>query len=120
MQPVAWSHAGSGQTASHDSRPSMNIAAGVADHGGFARCATGGVDADHLIGGNSEHPKWVVLAQIFFLGEGQQAYIRQRLNVAGLDAKFIHRIPIVFDGLIATFDGGAEPAQLQRLQVLAG
>ena len=63
--------------------------------------------------GTANMPKGVVLAQVFLLGERQQPDVGHGLDMAWLDAEFVHGFAVVVDGLVTAFDGSTQPMQLQ-------
>ena len=120
LQALARMHAGRRQRAGHQFGPVVDIAPGVADHGGLAGGARGGMDPDNLFGGDREHAEGIVVAQLFLLGEGQQAGVGKGLDVVRAHPQLIHRIPVELDRGVAALDGGLQTAELKGRQLFPG
>ena len=84
MHQVTGSRARSADAARHQVRPGVDVVAGVTDHRGLARGATGGMDAGALRARHGKHAIRITVAQIEFGGEGKLGQIRQALAIAGV------------------------------------
>ncbi len=107
--------AGGGQRTRHHLAPHLEVAPGVADHGGLAARARRGVDAHQVLAGDREEPERVVIAQVLLAGERQ---LPEPLEVdlpvahAGLrEGVLVEGHPRPRPG-----HGGAQPLGLQRAQ----
>ena len=104
----------------HEFAPVLDVALGVADHGGRAGGAGGGVDADDLVLGYGEHAEGILVAEILLDGEGQQGDVLQGLDVLGLDSLFVEFLFVERDVGVNPFTQRFEPAQLERFHFLPG
>jgi hypothetical protein len=68
---------------------------GVADHGGLARGAGGGVDARHPIARHGEHAERVVVAQVLLHGEGELREVVEVLQIVGMHAGGVEGLPVM-------------------------
>jgi len=75
LHHVAAADAGGGKGSAHELGPGGDVALRVADHGGLACGAGGGVHPHHPVKGHGEKAEGVVETQIFLGGEGQPTEI---------------------------------------------
>ncbi len=81
VQDVAGTAARGPDRAGHHRGPHLDVVAGVADHGGPAGGARGGVDPHHLLARYREHAERVVLAQVGLAGQRVLGQVGQVLAV---------------------------------------
>ena len=89
MVAPAWFTAGCAYGTRHQVRPVVQVLTGIADHGGFAGGAAGGVHANHLFTRHREHAEGVVIAQILLGGERKLRQIFQLLQVIRMHARCV-------------------------------
>ena len=84
LQQVAGLDAAGRQGAGDEVAPGVDVGARVADGGGVAGRAGGGVHAHDLVAGPREHAERVVVAQVDLGGERQVGEVAVAAHVAGL------------------------------------
>ena len=81
---VLFGDAGGADDARHHTRPHVEIVLRIADHGGLAGGAGGGVYAHHLVRGHGKEAEGVIVAQIGLGGRRDEADIREGADMLGL------------------------------------
>ena len=77
------------------SAPGLDVGLGVADHGRLAGRAGGGVHAHDLLARHGEQPERIVGAQVGLGGEGELGEIGERVEIVGMHAGGVERLPVV-------------------------
>ncbi len=92
--------AGGGQRTGHELGPGLNVAGGVAHHGGLAGGAGGGMDARNEVHGHGEHAIGVVVPQVALVGKRKFVQVRQDADVLGLHAGLVKPPAIKRNGVV--------------------
>ena len=104
--------------ARHQVGPVVDVAARVADHGGLARGAAGGVDAHHLLPRHGEQAERVGVAQVGLLAERELGQILQADQVVGMNAGVPALGPVGSDVVVGVAHRPAQPFELQAAQLV--
>ncbi len=118
VQDVTGPAARGPDAARHDRGPHVEVVAGVADHGGLAGRAGGGVDPDHLFPGDGEHPERVVVTKVGLGGEGQPGQVRELLDVVGMHPGGVEGVTVVRDVVVGVPERPGQPLGLERPQLV--
>ena len=119
VDDVAGAAARGADRARHHGRPRVDVLGRVADDGRLAGRARRRVDAHDLLARHGEHPERIVVAQIALGRERELREVRERLQVAGLDAGRVELPPVVRDVVVGVRERPLEPLELQRRQLVA-
>ena len=82
VHDVARPRAGAGDAARHQVGPEIDVALGVADHGGLAGRAGGGVQPHHLLARHREQAERIGVAHVGLGGERKAPDVVERLQRA--------------------------------------
>jgi hypothetical protein len=77
------------------------------------------VQARHPLSRHREQAERIVVAQVGLDRERELRQVGERLQVGGMDALGVERLPIVFDVGIGVLQAPLQPLELQRLQLVA-
>src|SRR5499433_2246825 len=108
-----------GEGTGHHLAPDGEIAPRVADHGGLALGARGGVHARELALQHGEEAPRIVITQIRLDREGQAPDIVRALDPLRIDAGFGEGRPVERYALRRPRAGALEPLALERAKLLA-
>src|SRR3989304_10246566 len=111
---------GGGQGAGHDLAPDLEVVLRVADDGGFAPRARGGMEAAHLGEGDREEAEGVVLAEVGLHREGDPLEVVEAPDGLGRDPRRGERLPVEGDALARPLEALPEASELEGRQLLAG
>ena len=114
---VLAARAGHAQRARHDRGPALDVALGVADHGGTAGGAGRGVHTHHLGHRHREEAVGVVVAQVLLGGEGEPRQVGQALEVGRPHAGGLEGVAVVRHVVVSMLQRPAHALELQRLQL---
>jgi hypothetical protein len=102
-----------------DAGPCVDVPGGVADHGGFAGGAGGGVDARDPLPRDGEHAERVVVAQVLLHGEGEFREVGKVTQVVGVDADDIEGVAVMRDVFVGVPQRPAQAVDLKRRDLVA-
>ena len=119
MDDIAGLRAGGAHGARHHGRPGIEVVVGVADNGGLAGGAGGGVDAAYLLAGYGKHAEGIMIAQVGLEREGKLRQILQAFQIAGMDALFIEALPVEGHVVIGVAQRPLHALKLQRLDLVS-
>ena len=111
--------AGGADRARHHLGPGVDVALGVADDGRLAGGAGGGVDAHDLLARHGEHAEGIVVAQVLLGGEGELGEVGQRVEVVGMHAGGVERLPVVGHVVVDVPQRPLQPLELQGGDLVA-
>jgi hypothetical protein len=97
----------------------VDVVLRVADDGGFARRAAGGMDADDLRHRTGKHAERIIVPKIGFVGERKLSDVFNPLDVLRADALAVQRRFVECAVLVYAFDEGDEPLALKRFEFCA-
>ena len=121
MHLVAGRAAGGADRTRHDVGPAVDVALGIADHGGLSGGAAGGMHAHHIAHRHGETVEGVGVAQILLGGVGEQADVFEAFQVGGMYAGLVELAAIHRHIVVGVIQGPFQALQLQGLQfVLTG
>ncbi len=105
--------------ARHQVGPVVQVARGIADHGGLAGRAAGGMDARYALARHGEHAEGVVVAQVFLARERKLGDVGELLEIVRVHARLVEGLFIVRHILVGVADSPFQPFELQGLQFVA-
>ena len=105
--------------ARHQIGPVVNVFGRVAHHCGLACGARRCMHAHHLVARHGKHAEGVVIAQVFFVGEGELGQVGQGLQIVRVYALVIKSFAVVRHVVVGVLQRPAQALQLQRLNFVA-
>ena len=117
---VAGTAARGADRAGDDVGPDVDVAPRVADDGGLAGGARGGVDAAELLARDGEHAERVGVAQVCLGGEGELREIGELLQVVRVDAVVVEALPVEGRVLVGVAERPFHAVELERRDLVAG
>jgi hypothetical protein len=100
-------------------RPHLDVAPGIADHGGLASRAGRRVDTHDLPTRHREHVERIVPTQVVLGGERELAEVGEIAQIVGVHASPLERLPVMRDPIVGVAQGRLEPGELQRRDFVA-
>ena len=119
LDDVVFRRAAADEGAGHGLRPDFDVLFRVADDGRLAGCSAGGMDSDDVLLRDGEEAEGIVVAKVGLDGCRKLCEIRERDEIARLDAFFVKSLVVELDILIESCDGVLQAGQLDLLQSLA-
>ena len=118
MHHVACLRAASSNAASHHRGPCVNVALGIAYHGGFASGATGSMDARTSSTLHCKHAVGIAVAQIDFGGERKLGQVCQGVAITRMHAGFIKLEFVNGRVIVGVLKRGFQTFELQGTQLV--
>ena len=104
----------------HQVGPGVQVVFGVANHGGLAGSAAGGVDSGDILHRLGEKAEGVVVPDVLLGGEGDVFHVGKLLDLIRRDAALIQPLLIKGNVAVAVIHHPFQPFQLKCFQLLAG
>ena len=118
VKNVARPRSHAGERTGHQIRPQVEVRARIADDGGFAGGARGGVQAQQLLPGYGEQPEGKIVAQVGLRREWQARDVTQRLHLLGSHPGGIELTADMCNPGMSALDRLLEPMKLQRCELV--
>ena len=107
-----------GEGALHHLHPHFEVLPGVGDDNRFPGGAAGSVQTDNVRHRTGEKAERIGVAQIRLDHKRQFAQIRQRTDVVGGKAAFLHAVAEKFDMLVGVFHNPLQAVELEIAQII--
>ncbi len=118
VHAVTGADAAGAEAAGDEGGPRGQVVVGVADHGGLAGGAGGGVDAAQLGARGGERAERVALPQELLVRVRELGEVPELREVRGVDAVRVEVLPIRGHVLVGVVQGPAEAFELERLDLV--
>ena len=100
--------------------PHVEVVAGVADDRRLAGRAARRVEPYDVLARHREHAERVVLAQRGLRGERQPGEVGEGLDLVGVHARVVERLPVVGDVVVGVAHRPPQPLELEGTELLEG